>query len=83
MSKYPSGEGKTKSKKLSIGRNRSPKSADERPQYGTTTLNDNLPDPWRKKLNELFRQIEKEFENVHAENQSRKYNMVNWLHVIP
>jgi hypothetical protein len=73
MSKYPSGESKTKSKKPFIGRNRSPKSvAEEGPsQYGVY-MNDNIPKACRKKLNELFLQIEKEFEKVCLENQSRK-----------
>ena len=72
MSKYPSGEGKGKSKKPFIGRNRSPKNVTEEgpgSQYGVY-MNDNIPDPCRKKLNELFLQIEKEFEKVCLENQS-------------
>lgn len=73
MSKYPSGEGKAKSKKLSIGRNRSPKSVEERPHYGAQYMNENIPEKCRKKLSELFLQIEKEFEKVYVENQSRKY----------
>ena len=74
MSKYPSGDGKTKSKKPFIGRNRSPKCVAEEgrgSQYGSVYMNDNLPDACRKKLNELFSQIEKEFERVCLENQTR------------
>jgi hypothetical protein len=74
MSKYPSGEGKAKSKKPFIGRNRSPKQVTEEgpgSQYGVY-MNDNIPDACRKKLNELFLQIEKEFEKICLENQSRK-----------
>lgn len=74
MNKYPSGDSKAKSKKTFIGRNRSPKTAADEgtaSQYGVY-LNENIPDALRKKLNELFLQIEKEFEKVCVENQSRK-----------
>lgn len=82
MSKYPSGESKGKSKKTFIGRNRSPKTVDEPSQYGSVFMNDNIPDPCRKKLNELFLQIEKEFEKVCLENQSRKYGNKNRIQVL-
>ena len=80
MSKYPSAESKAKSKKPFIGRNRSPKSVAEEgqgSQYGTIYMNDNIPEACRKKLYELFLQIEKEFEKVCLENQSRKYHFRN------
>ena len=74
MSKYPSGESKTKSKKTFIGRNRSPKCINEEgpSSQSGVYMNDNIPDACRKRLNELFSQIEKEFEKVCLENQSRK-----------
>ena len=81
MSKYASGESKLKSKKPFIGRNRSPfKGVPEEGQVNQTVyMNDNIPEACRKKLNELFLQIEKEFEKVCLENQSRKYYLSDGL----
>ena len=72
MSKQQAGSIKLKSKRLSIRRGKSMGSERDRGgdgiDGGQTERESSLPPAIRTKLWRLFEQIEREFENMHAEN---------------
>lgn len=81
MSKQHVGSVKVKPKRLSIRRGKSPNAiVTDRSEFismdgGQAERDSALPPPLRSKLWALFEQIEREFENLYAENMDCKCNV--------